>query len=154
MDSCMTFLKGRTTGEGEEDDVVARQARLAFLSLHHATSPPNHCADIAAAAAGNLYLTERNRAKGAPMDGQTTDGRTCGRRMPRGRKEGIRIAGGFAQQMAAPLAAQMERKEATDGPQIKLCSLCGHRRPQKMRRERLRGGKRYLLGWVTMRKGS
>ena len=69
------------------------------------------------------------------MDGQTTDGR----RMPRGRKEGIRIAGGFAQQMAAPLAAQMERKEATDGPQIKLCSLCGHRRPRsaaKNERER------------------
>ena len=43
----------------------------------------------------------------------------------------------FAQQMAAPLAAQMERKQRTDGPQIKLCSLCGHRRPrpdpQKMR---------------------
>ena len=42
----------------------------------------------------------------------------------------------FAQQMAAPLAAQMERKRGrararrkgwTDGPQIKLCSLCGHR---------------------------
>ena len=44
-----------------------------------------------------------------------TGGRADGRRMPRGRKEGIRIAGGFAQQMAAPLAAQMEGEEGRDG---------------------------------------